>query len=198
MNSPDSQASCTICGQYRKEFDTIHGALICKSCLGSPKATRLEPLKRYGTLVCETGGTYFKPFWLKAQGKIKGFSGIKVGAVFTKKGFSLPGKDNSLLEIHIGPKEFNNQVRIETTTNEITRRFLKDPVVMDVLSFITIHGGRVVIDGNTLEVRMSELLFLNSHLAYPLRTNSEWGVGILFSRLALFYNTCPPGPDQEE
>jgi len=192
MNRSDKQASCSICGQHRNEFDTIHGAIICKSCLGSPQDARLGPLQRYGTLVCKTGGTYVKPFWLKAQGEITEISGYKIEAVFTKKGFSLPGKDNSLLEIHIRPDEFNTQVRIETTTNELTKRFLKDPIVMDVLAFITIHGGRVIIDGNKLIVKMSELLFLNSQLAYPLRTNSEWGVGILFSQLAMFYKTCSP------
>ena len=198
MNRSDKQTSCTICGQHRKEFNTIHGALICKTCLGSPQPARLEPLQRYGVLVCETGGTYVKPFWLKAQGQITEIPGNKVDAVFTRKGLVLPGKDNSLLEIHIGPKEFDSQVRIETTTNELTRQLLKDPIVMDVLAFIIIHGGRVIIDSNKLKVKMRELLFLNAQLAYPLRTNSEWGVGILFSRLAAFYKTCIPGPAQED
>lgn len=189
MNRSDKQTACTICSKSRIEFETIHGTIICKSCLGSPQDARLDPLKRYGALECKTGGTYIKPFWLKAHGDIKEISGNKLEAVFTRKGFGLPGKDNSLLEIHIKPDEFDNQVRIETTTKELTRQFLKDPVVMNVLAFITIHGGRAVIDGNKLDVNMSESFFLNSHLAYPIRTNSEWGVGILFSRLALFYKT---------
>lgn len=182
--------SCTICGQHRKEFETIHGALVCKPCLGAPQDARLKPLQRYGVLVCETGGTYIKPFWLKAQGEIREISDNKMEAVFTrkgKKGFSLPGKKIPPPEIHLGTEEFNTQVRIETTTNEITERFLKDPIVTNVLVFCTLHGGRVVIDGKNLKVRMSELFFQNAHLVYPLRTKSEWGVGILFSRLASFY-----------
>ncbi len=186
MNRSVKQGSCTICGQHQKEFESIHGALICKSCLESPQTARLKPLQRYGILVCETGGTYIKPFWLKAHGKITKISDNKVEAVFTRKGFGLPGKENSLLELHVEPEEFNSKVRIETTTNEITKRLLKDPIVMDILTFITIHGGRVVIDGNKLNVNMRELFSLNPQLAYPLRTSSEWGVGILFSRLALF------------
>ena len=198
MSRSDKQASCTICGQRRKEFDTIHGALICKSCLEFPQTARLEPLQRYGVLVCETGGTYIKPFWLKVHGEIAEISGNELKAVFTRKRFSLPGKKNSLLEIHIRPEEFDTQVRIETTTNELTRRFLKDPILMDVIAFLTLHGGRVDINGNKLDVNMRELFSLNTQLAYPLRTSSEWGVGILFSRLALFYKTCIPEPSQED
>ncbi len=192
MNRSDKQAICTICGQHRKEFDTIHGAIICKSCLESPQAARLDPLHRYGVLVCKTGGTYIKPFWLKAHGEITKSSGNKMDAVFTRKGFSLPDKKNSLLEIHIRPEEFDTLVRIESTTNEIIKQFLKDPIVLDILAFITLHGGRVAINGTKLDVNMRELFSLNTQLAYPLRTSSEWSVGILFSRLALFYKTNIP------
>ncbi|MCJ7733431.1 MAG: hypothetical protein MUP11_02690 [Anaerolineales bacterium] len=148
--------------------------------------------------MCETGGTYTKPFWLKAHGEITKISGNNAEAVFTRNGFSLPGKKNTLLEIHIRPEEFDSLVQIETTTNEITKQFLKDPIVLDILAFITLHGGRVVINGNKLNVNMMELFSLNTQLAYPLRTSSEWGVGILFSRLALFYKTCIPELSQED
>lgn len=189
MNIPDKSSSCTICGHLQKENDTIHGARVCKTCLGAPQTTRLGPLQRYGALACETGGTYVKPFWLKAHGELRKVPVNNVEAVFSKKGIGLPGKNNSLLEIHLGPKEFDAQVRIETTTSELTKQFLEDPIVMDVIAFITNHGGRVIINDNQLKVKMSELLFLSSQLAYPLRTSSEWGVGILFSRLAEFYKT---------
>jgi hypothetical protein len=192
MNRSNKQANCTICGQRRTEFDTIHGALICKTCLGSPQDARLDPLQRYGVLVCKTGGTYIKPFWLKAQGEVTEISGNKMDTVFTRKGFGLPGKKNSLLEIHIRPEEFDTLVRVESSTNEITKQFLKDPIILDILAFITLHGGRVAINGTKLDVNMRELFSLNTQLAYPLRISSEWSVGILFSRLALFYKTNIP------
>jgi len=196
MNLSDAQKNCTICGQLRREFETIHGAAICKSCLASPQVSRLNPLQRFGSLACKTGGTYTKPFWMKAHGEIMEISGAKINAVFTRKGFSLPGKDNSLLEIHIEPDKFDTRVRTETTTNEITRQFLKDPIVMNIIAFITLHGGQVIIHNNKLDANMRELFSLNPQLAYPLRISSEWSVGILFSRLAMFYKSYLPEPVQ--
>ncbi len=159
MAPNDIKLTCTICEKNTKKHQLLLGTVICKNCLEKFEVQRLEPLQRYGEITFKSGGTFFKPFWVKARGEITKVGTDQVKAVFSKKGS----------EVMTG------------------KRFLGDPTVEKTLAFITDNGGRVEIDGGKLELEMSGGVLLSTRRAFPLREKGQWAFGILFSRLVEFY-----------
>ena len=189
MNKTDSPAICTICGQRNKKFETILGALICKSCIESLSVARLRPLQRFGEIECETGSNFFKPFWLKTHGELTNLSENEIEAIFTKKKIGYSVEDKSFLNIQSGDPGFDKRVSIHTRTSESTSQFLQAPEVKEVIAFITSNGGRIEIDGSKLDIMMSGHIGMSTSTGFPIMHKGKWGSGILFSHLASFYET---------
>jgi hypothetical protein len=63
---------------------------------------------------------------------------------------------------------------------------LADPVVKQVIEFMTGNGGRLKIYGGLIELEMSGQFLHSTRQAFPIRENGQWAFGILFRKLAAF------------
>jgi hypothetical protein len=186
MTDQNLYPACFICGKRRKKHKLVLGAIICKSCLKELDLLRLKPLEKYGQIKFESGSNFIHPFWIKARGELLESGNDPQIAVFSKKGFIKQTDNGELFLLKSGTRDFDHRVQTLSSTPDQTLRFLADPVVKQVIEFMTGNNGRLKIDGGLIELEMNGQFLHSTRQAFPIREEGQWAFGILFRKLADF------------
>lgn len=193
MHQLEEYLRCTICGQPQSGLNTIIGADVCDTCAEDGPSNRLAATRKLGTL--DWQDTAGMRLGVEADGELRDGASSGVEAVFDRRGLGLLGwlgrlfgkKQPAGTEIEVGDDpDFNRLVRIETSTEEATVRFLSDAAARRAIATIVGGKGRVTIRGGQLHVEMAGMAGGGVGEARALYEDGLWSVGILFSRLAAF------------